>query len=269
MNSMTPLRILAWLGLFATVACGQAQPAKAPSPKTITFSAKDGLEITGDLYVAASKTAPFILLCHQAGSSRGEYRKIAPRLVKAGYNCLAIDQRSGKGGNRVASNVENETARRAKKAGLKQDYLSARQDLEAGLDWASSHGFTGKKVLWGSSYSSSLTLLVAPDRKDLAAALAFSPAEYFRGHPGIVTKAVKRLTIPVMIVSPMNERESSTPLYEACASENKVYLTGPGILHGSRTLVWPKDPEKTWKDVMNFLSLYAPVKSKPSAHGKK
>ncbi len=265
---MTPLRIFAWLGFVTAVACGQTQPEKTSAPKTITLKAKDGLEITGDLYVAASKDAPFILLCHQAGSSRGEYRKIAPRLVRAGYNCLAIDQRSGKGGNRVASNVENETARRAKKAGLTQDYLSARQDLEAGLDWASAHGFTGKKVLWGSSYSSSLTLLVAPDRKDLAAALAFSPGEYFRGHPGLVTKAVKRLTIPVMIISPERERTGSEPLFEACASKKKVYLVGPKLLHGSRTLIWPKDPEPTWKSVMAFLNTHVPPVAKRSASQK-
>ncbi len=266
---MTLLRIFACLGFAAVVAFGQASPSKGSARKKVTFTAKDGLEITADLYAATSKSAPFILLCHQAGSSRGEYRKIAPRLVKAGYNCLAIDQRSGRGGNRVASNVVNETALRAKKAGLPQDYLSARQDVEAGLDWASAHGFTGKKVLWGSSYSSSLTLLIAPDRKDLAAALAFSPGEYFRGKPGLVTKAVKRLTIPVMVVSPMKERESSKPLFEACASENKVYLTGPGILHGSRTLVWPENPERTWKDVMNFLGLYVPTDARPSSAGKK
>jgi hypothetical protein len=44
---------------------------------------------------AGFKSQPYILLSHQAGSNRAEYAPIAPRLVKPGFNCLAIDQRSG------------------------------------------------------------------------------------------------------------------------------------------------------------------------------
>ena len=47
--------------------------------------------------------APVLVLFHQAGWSRGEYREIAPKLNELGYICLAIDQRSGKGVNGVAN----------------------------------------------------------------------------------------------------------------------------------------------------------------------
>jgi len=32
-----------------------------------------------------------VLLFHQAGFSRGEFKNIAPRLVDSGFECLAVD----------------------------------------------------------------------------------------------------------------------------------------------------------------------------------
>lgn len=52
--------------------------ATAKSPAAVTFPSLDGLEITADLYLAAADPAPsFIVLFHEANSSRGEYRDIA------------------------------------------------------------------------------------------------------------------------------------------------------------------------------------------------
>jgi len=66
--------------------------------KTITFPSHEGVTITADLYITnEDKNIPFIVLFHQAGFSRGEYREIAPKLNKLGFNCMAIDQRSGDG----------------------------------------------------------------------------------------------------------------------------------------------------------------------------
>jgi dienelactone hydrolase len=66
----------------------------ATSQDKVSFHAEDGLKITADLYLI-DFSEPFILLFHQAESSRGEYNDIAPRLNKLGYNCLAVDLRSG------------------------------------------------------------------------------------------------------------------------------------------------------------------------------
>src|SRR5690349_9118104 len=76
--------------------------------KTFIMPAPDGLTITADLYEADS-TAPVILLCHQAGYSRGEFLETGKRLMKFGFTCLAIDLRSGKECNAIP----NETARAA------------------------------------------------------------------------------------------------------------------------------------------------------------
>jgi thioredoxin-related protein len=44
------------------------------------FNSSDGLEITADLYFKNPETSPLILLFHQEGWSRCEYKEIAPQL---------------------------------------------------------------------------------------------------------------------------------------------------------------------------------------------
>ena len=59
---------------------------------TITFYAKDSVIITADTYFLED-IKPTVLLCHQAGYSRGEYLKTAKKLNALGFSCMAIDQR--------------------------------------------------------------------------------------------------------------------------------------------------------------------------------
>jgi len=94
------------------------------------FPSKDGLPISADIYEVNGQK-PTVLLCHQAGFSRGEYKDTAIKLAHLGYSSLAIDQRSGK----VANEITNETAQRAKDKGLPTNYLDARQDIEAAIDY--------------------------------------------------------------------------------------------------------------------------------------
>ncbi len=103
--------------------------SNANPPKRIEFKSLDGLLISADLYGDISNKTPMILLFHQAGWSRGEYREIAPKLVELGFNCMAIDQRSGDSVN----DVQNETKVRAEEAGKSTSYLDALQDMEAAL----------------------------------------------------------------------------------------------------------------------------------------
>ena len=101
--------------------------------KAVTFPSEDGLEITAELYAPhADKATPFIVLCHQARWSRGEYREIAPKLNQLGFNCVAIDQRSGDGVN----NITNETTKKAKAANKPTGFVDAEQDMIAALKWA-------------------------------------------------------------------------------------------------------------------------------------
>jgi alpha-beta hydrolase superfamily lysophospholipase len=70
-------------------------PVSGHTTDAISFAASDRVQVLADYYSAGSKAKPLILLFHQAGSNRGEYATIGPRLAALGFNALAIDQRSG------------------------------------------------------------------------------------------------------------------------------------------------------------------------------
>jgi len=143
------------------------------SQKKVSFQAADGLEITADLY-ELNETNPYVLLFHQNGSSRGEFHEIAGRLTKFGYNCLAVDLRSGE----EESYVQNETARRAKELAVSNDLIDCIKDIEAAIGYA--HEKSGKNVvLFGSSFSASLSLVIGKDHPHVEAVIAFSPGEFF------------------------------------------------------------------------------------------
>ncbi len=212
------------------------------------LKASDGVTVHGLLY-NAPKPKALILLFHQAESSKDEYATIAPRLVKAGYSALAIDQRSGDG-----MFGTNETA-----AGLgrKADYLEARPDLQAALDWAQTQNLP--IVLWGSSYSSALIFpLAAGDPQGIVAMLSFSPAEYF-DDKHMMRNAAAKVRVPVFVASTNSKEETgdADPIMAALPKnpESVRFIPEQGI-HGSSMLIAarnPKGAEANWGPVLAFL----------------
>ncbi len=237
-----------------------APAAMAAGPETVTFPSADGLTITADLYTPHEDSAtPFIVLFHQAGWSRGEYREIAPRLNSLGFNCLAVDQRSGG----EVNGVDNETVKRAEAAGKGVTYLDALPDLEAALVWVRKDHARGKVIAWGSSYSASLVLWIAGNKPALAdAVLAFSPGEYFarEGKPETWVKdAAAKIAVPVFITSTRDEQPMVAPIFAAIPLGKKIaYLPASEGNHGSRAL-WKKfkDSSGCWEAVTAFLSQFS------------
>jgi len=226
--------------------------------ETITFPSKDGLEVTADLYKAHEASAPFIILFHQARWSRGEYLEIAPKLNKIGFNCLAVDQRSGEATN----GVTNETYQRAKKAEKGTQYVDAIQDMEAAIDFVKQNHATGKVIIWGSSYSSALSLRLAGDLgTKIDGVLAFAPGEYFsrQGKPkDFVTQGAKKIQVPSFITSAKKEKKNWWGIHEAIPEGKKAYyLPETEGNHGSRAL-WEKfdDNEGYWVAVKDFLKQF-------------
>src|SRR5258708_12538850 len=190
------------LGVFVQVllvTIGLAQTVHAR--EQVTLTASDGVKVYADFYPAESNSRPYILLFHQAGSNRAEYAPIAPRLAKMGFNCLAIDTRSG--GERWGQ--KNETVGHV---GHDGEYSDALKDLEAALAWAKSSGSNGKVLVWGSSYSAALVFLRAPDhRQEVAGVLAFSPGEYLDG-PHAVRDAAAKVSVPIFVTSARDRDET-------------------------------------------------------------
>lgn len=226
--------------------------------KKITFKATDGLEITADLYVTNSEDAPFIILFHQARWSRGEYLEIAPKLNALGFNCMAIDQRSGEEVNEVI----NETHQRAVKKGLGTDYIDALVDMNSAIDYVKkNYAKADKLIIWGSSYSSALVLHIASVRKDIDGALSFAPGEYFEdaGKPKDWLKSgAKNISVPTFITSAKLEKKNWWDIAAEIPEHNRAYFLPTKLgKHGSRAL-WSKfkDSEEYWKAVKEFLALF-------------
>ncbi len=151
--------------------------ASAVTGKTVHFTSGDGLTLTADLYITNPPEAPFILLFHQADWSRGEYLETAPKLNALGFNCLALDQRSGG----EVNGVVNQSHAAALEAGKATTYLDAIQDMQAAIGYAQKQFPKAKIILWGSSYSAALVLRLASQYgRQIAAVLSFSPGEYFK-----------------------------------------------------------------------------------------
>jgi dienelactone hydrolase len=231
-----------------TPALASTGPATTP-PTPISFKADDGVTVHGNYY-RAPKPKALILLFHQAGSSKGEYASIAPRLVDAGYSALAIDQRSG--GSLYGP---NETA-----AGVSQKvtYLDARRDLEAALVWAGQQNLP--VALWGSSYSSSLVFLVAADHPDtVKAVLSFSPGEYF-DNKTLIHDAAAHVKVPIYVTSAQTQDEidAARSILAASPAATKVqFVPTAGGVHGSSTLIAEKNKagaSANWDAVLAFLA---------------
>jgi dienelactone hydrolase len=219
------------------------------SQETITFPSKDGLTITADLYVT-DISKPYILLLHQAGYSRGEYREIAPRLTKLGYNCLAIDQRSGY----EVNYIKNETAKLAKEKGLPTEYVDALQDVDAALDYIKSKTDL-PIVIWGSSYSASLALLETAKNLRIKAAVAFSPGEYF-GEDNYIKSRISKISVPILLLSSKEECESVKDLTAEIKTTLKTFhCPSDAGKHGSKAL-WKNNPSSKdyWMTITMFFS---------------
>jgi pimeloyl-ACP methyl ester carboxylesterase len=202
----------------------------AVKTETITFPSLDGLPITADVYKVVN-TPITMLLCHQAGYSRGEYKDTASKLNALGYSVMAIDQRSGN----VVDDVVNETAKLAKAQDLPTNYIDSRKDIEAAINSIYKNNGNRQMLIVGSSYSATLALLIANENEKVSAVVAFSPGEYFSGMH--IQEMIKGLQKPVFVTSSKEESEALSQLVKEMSKTNLThYLPNEKGIHGSRAL---------------------------------
>jgi len=219
-------------------------------PEKIQFFSLDSLPITANLY-HLNDSAPVIVLCHQARFNKFEYDDIAPKLYKMGFNCLAIDQRSGG----PISSFKNETYLRALEKGKPTDYIDAEQDMVAAIDFASKK-YHQPVILWGSSYSSTLALYIGSENSNVEAVIAFSPGNYLADKKGSLIEIMKDFDKPFFITSSKPEAEEVKELLaERKLSANQIQFIPEGNgHHGSRAL-WEtqEGAEEYWNALNIFL----------------
>ncbi len=218
--------------------------------KKVSFYAEDSLKITADLYIR-DYAFPFILLFHQAGYSRGEYREIARKLMKFDYNCLAVDLRVGDNINYV----KNETVRRAANGNFSHQFIDAGKDIRAALRYIKKYSDL-QVVLFGSSFSASLCLMEAKGNDQVKAVIAFSPGEFFR--PGtIVRDELGGFDKPLFVSSSKMEYEYIQTMLEVIPEKQKTIYRpydGKGF-HGAKAL-WEENSlnNEYWMELMRFFN---------------
>ena len=247
--------------LFFLLACQRPSTDVTGSEETakseISFLDADSVTIFGDLHFE-SKTAPTILLFHQGGSNaRGEYGPIIPRLLDAGFNVMAIDQRVGGqiygSYNRTLANIPSYSF------GDEYSYCDAYPNLEGALDYVIAEGFIGPKIVWGSSYSGTLAIQLAAKRSDdLSGVLAFSPASGGPLQACLADPYIEELPIPLLLLRPLAEIENESAIQQLQLAHNaghQTYIADHGV-HGSSMLVADRvgqAVEDNWAVVMDFL----------------
>jgi dienelactone hydrolase len=252
MNKITYLLVILLVTQLIWSDNCQAQPVK------VRFRAYDKVIVTADLYAPKPATAPFIILYHQATYSRGEYAEIAPKLNKMGFNCMAVDLRSGE----AVNGIENETWRHADSLGMETRFTDAYSDVRAAASYVKNKYPGAKIILFGSSYTASLALKYASDfPKGISGVVAFSPAEYFSKFGWsrtIITSSAANIKCPVFIASNADEKERWQAIYDAIPVQSKsYYIPESGGKHGAKTL-WSSFPESTayWNALKGFLARY-------------
>ncbi|MBN2614923.1 MAG: alpha/beta hydrolase [Bacteroidales bacterium] len=248
------LNKLLTVSLFIFTLWGSQTASNKVSRVVIQIPGKDNIQIKADYYKVENTRKPLILLFHQAGYSRGEYREIAPKLNALGFSCLAIDQRSGN----KANGIVNETAKQAKQLGLATDYVSALPDLESTVDYVLKNHLSQKIILLGSSYSSSLIFVLGSEYPENTVGLiAFSPGEYFTVNGKKIADYASQIQCPVFITSAKHEQSDWKGIYKSIHSKKYFYLPKNKGIHGAKAL-WNayEYSDQYWAKLKEFLDKY-------------
>lgn len=217
----------------------------------IEIQSSDQINLKADIYYGSDADAPMIMLFHQARYSRGEYHEIAPKLNKLGFNCIAVDQRSGKEFN----GIENSAYIQANDKGLGTEYEDAYPDLVATLNYVKDSLGCETILAWGSSYSSALVFSLAAEHPEIDGILSFSPGNWFTINEKTTLEHAEQLEIPVFITSTKTEESEWRVLYNAVNSGDKAFfLPETEGKHGSSALFEVEEEhENYWNAVKEFL----------------
>ena len=132
----------------------------------MTLPAADGVTLAGQLYEAAARPAPGVVLVHMQARTRADWDEVAQQLEAAGITVLAIDLR-GHGAS----------------GGSAAPLAAMVLDVRAAVQWLSTRPTVRPDAIGvaGASLGANLALLAAADQPLVRAVAAISPSLDYRG----------------------------------------------------------------------------------------
>ena len=153
----------------------------------------------------------------------------------------------------MVNEVLNETANKAREQGLSQKEADAKQDVQAAIDYIATNS-TKNIYLWGSSYSGSLSLILAKEDARVKRVIAFSPGE-FLGNQQTVRTSITDLEKPIFITGGEAEYKFVVqPILNVLPKLNVTAVKQKGGNHGTKTL-WEnnENSKNIYEELFRFL----------------
>lgn len=134
--------------------------------RPVTFPSLDGVPIAGQIYEAATRPAPGVVLVHMLARSKADWDEVAGQLEEAGITALAIDLRGHGSSGGSASSLPDMA-----------------KDVRAAVQWLSSRpGVRPDAVgVAGASLGANLAIVASVDLPLVRAIAAVSPSLDYRG----------------------------------------------------------------------------------------
>jgi len=108
-----------------------AGPALAAEPQTVSFTTRDGVQITGSLFLPDKRPAPAVVLLHMMTRSRHDWDGAAQKFADAGIAALSIDFRRA-GQPRSDVQGDGDLADLVLDVEAARSYLAARSEIAPG-----------------------------------------------------------------------------------------------------------------------------------------
>jgi dienelactone hydrolase len=162
----------ALLALASPILGLQASGPKPGEPQPVSFSARDGVTVTGTLLVPEKTPAPAVLMLPMMSRTQHDFDQVAARLAESGIAALAIDFR--RGGS--AKPGEADALESGDFSDLVLDVEAARAYLSARPD------IVGPKVgLLGASLGANVAVLAAGNDASIPTMALLSVSLEYRG----------------------------------------------------------------------------------------
>lgn len=207
----------------------QAQDEELPEPERIELTASDGGVLVGDFYASTADTPqPGLLLMHQNQGRRGDWSRLLPALIDAGYNVLTVDLR-GFGDSVRPTN-----------------WTLAQDDTQLWLGWLSEQATVDATRLGtiGASIGSNLALVGCAANEACVTAVALSPGlDYFGVMPEEPVSDMELRS--VMLVASHDDPQSASAVISLADAAGRRMVVGlqlyPRTAHGTTLLLTQPD----------------------------